>query len=76
LGLGYQKAMLLPETYRRNEDLIPFSLYYKDMDGLRKMIQTVKEDIRALDTIKSEYAKSEFNNWNLMSEKIVKFIAS
>ena len=76
LGLGYQKAMLLPETYRRNEDLIPFSLYYNDMDGLMKMIQTIKEDIRVLDTIKSEYAKSEFNNWNLMSDKIVKFIAS
>ncbi len=76
LALGYQKPMLLPETYHRNEDLRPFSKYYKNMNEAISILQNIKKDGSLLEAYTTAYYNSPFCNWNLLSEKIVSFIAS
>jgi len=76
LALGYQKPMLLPESYNRNTDLSDFSLYYQNIDELCKMVIEIAKDDKELKVLTDNYKRSKYNNWNEMSDNIVSFIAS
>lgn len=75
LGLGYQLPFLLPETYRQNTDLQPYSIYYMDMDEMVDMLEQF--DIackQQQDEIKQRYKKSRFNNIDAMANEVCNFI--
>ena len=77
LGLGYQLPFILPETYKQNTDLLPYSLYYKNLDELVEMLMhfntTYKQE---QNNILQQYKNSPFNNIDAMADEVCNFIFS
>lgn len=77
LGLGYRLPLLLPETYRPNTDLQPYSMYYKDMQELMEILLHFNtEHKEKQNDIAHQYENSPFNNLEKMADKVCDFIFS
>jgi hypothetical protein len=74
LGLGYKKPFLLPENYQANTDLLPYSLYYKNINHLLDLIAENYADKTTIDLIQQKYNSGPFKDFNLMSEQFCSFI--
>jgi len=74
LGLGYKKPFLLPENYQANTDLLPYSLYYKNINHLLDLIATCYADKNPIDLIQQKYNSGPFKDFNVMSEQFCTFI--
>jgi hypothetical protein len=77
LGLGYKLPFLLPESYRPNTDLQPYSMYYKDMQELIEILlhyNSVHRD--KLNEITLQYKNGPFNNFGRMADEVCDFIFS
>ena len=74
LGLGYKKPFLMPENYQTNTDLLPYSLYYKNISQLLDLIATCYSDKTPIDLIQQKYNSGPFKDFNEMSEQFCSFI--
>jgi hypothetical protein len=74
LGLGYKKPFLLPENYQANTDLLPYSLYYKNINHLLDLIAENFADKTPIDLIQQKYNSGLFKDFNVMSEQFCTFI--
>lgn len=77
LGLGYQLPFFLPKAYEQNTDLLPYSIYYKDLDELVNMLVYPDNTYKQLQPdIKQHYKNSLFNNVDAMADEVCNFIFS
>lgn len=74
LGLGYQKPFLLPQSYKKNTDLQPYSIYYHGMNELIPRLQKFITNKHEQESINKNYQNSLYNNIDLMADKIYNFI--
>ncbi|HEY0751824.1 MAG TPA: hypothetical protein VGD26_11750, partial [Chitinophagaceae bacterium] len=75
LGLGYQKAFLLPSTYNNNT-IAPFSTYYSSHEELVNKLISYTEDRSELDSLKQHYNQKEFSNYEKQADDLMRFIRS
>jgi hypothetical protein len=74
LGLGYKKPFLLPENYQANTDLLPYSLYYKNINHLLDLIAENYADKKTINLFQQKYNSGPFKDFNVMSEQFCSFI--
>ena len=74
LGLGYKKPFLLPENYKVNTDLLPYSLYYKNTNHLLDIIVNSDSDKSSIARIQQNYNAGIFKDFNLMADQFCTFI--
>lgn len=76
LGIGYQLPFFLPDTYRENQDIAPYSIYYKDIQHLLAIIQRTEADQTSKKQLAQTYKTGKFNNEQLLADKVYNFISS
>ena len=76
LGLGYQLPFFLPDTYRENQDIAPYSIYYNNMQHLLALIQQTEADHTRKEQLAQTYKTGKFNNEQLLADKVHNFVTS
>lgn len=74
LGFGYQKPFLLPLSYKKNTDLIPYSIYYEGMEGLINQLLDFVNNKKEQERIYNNYQNSPYNHTDQMADDIYNFI--
>lgn len=74
LGLGYKKPFILPLSYKKNTDLLPYSIYYEGMDELINRLQEFINNKNEQERIDKNYRSSLYNNIDQMANDIYNFI--
>lgn len=74
LAYSYRLPMLLPDSYKKNTDLTPFSVYYKSMDELYQLLLSINSNRMNTMEIKNSYRASKKFDFNTMADEIASFI--
>ncbi len=77
LGLGYKLPFILPEAYKKNTDLQPYAVYYKNMNELPEILLHFNDTYQqAQNSIMQRYKEGPFNSINAMADEVYNFIFS
>lgn len=76
LGLGYQLPFLLPESYKENDDIAPYSVYYRSIEHLLSLVGELQLNQSSKNQIHKAYKDGKFNNIMLQADKVYNFILS
>jgi hypothetical protein len=76
LGIGYHLPFLLPVSYRENQDIAPYSLYYNSIQELLPLITQKEKNQLVRKQLSEVYNSGKFSNSELQAEKIHSFITS
>jgi hypothetical protein len=76
LGIGYQLPFLLPESYKENDDIAPYSIYYSSIEHLLSIVREIQLNQSFKNQIHKEYKEGKFNNITIEADKVYNFILS
>ncbi|HRI19961.1 MAG TPA: hypothetical protein PLA68_03365 [Panacibacter sp.] len=75
LGIAYHLPFLLPESYK-NEDVKPYTVYYKDNKELMQKIKFIAGDETILKELKANYSNTDKFDAQKQAGKLYQFLKS